>query len=669
MLDLETRALRPQRPDTPIAVRARVYRMLGCAVKRNGLLAFSIAPACYAAGFSAERDHLAEHMRKERRQMELHESQLRAGGYELEERSLRSESLVARVGELQQILAKRTEAMALEVEATRDRTLKEMRMEHQLQLEELRTEHEAATRRTWRRAQRAQQAAAMLVPRAQYRRLVGQCFGAFKMWVSQERAVRQMRERFEQEERAVQEDRAALTERLLAAEATASAALTAASVGQQAADAAKATADRQIERLLEDVEQLRSRDASRPELLQSLESSTSEIERLSSLIREYKASHEQLSAQLEEQRTLVASSVAHTAAAVAQREAALAVALGQASGHAATSELVLEEQHAGMVAAATLSAELASIEITAEIAARALSFALPYAMLSGQPEIKPEIKPEMGSPAASPFATARDELRERVVWAAAASPGLPPRMNLGRGEGQPLSSALSLRSTVPASADAQLDAPARLLESATALSTALAADTADTERRALALEVSLHAAEVRQQQTEARLHAAEVRQQQTEARLLRAEARVHESEEREARERAEANVLRLELGVFESALRRTEQALMQAQHSVASHEAALTQLAETSAHAHAQERARAMAAREALIAQTQAQLTEQRASRTSARSQACGRACVRARAPCRSRWRASSPARRRLACESGSSWTSSAWPTSARWPA
>jgi hypothetical protein len=215
-----------------------------------------------------------------------------------------------------------------------------------------------------------------------------------------------------------------------------------------------------------------------------------------------------------------------------------------------------------------------------------------------------------------------------------------------------LGAQLSLRSTVPASADA----PARLLESASALSRALAADTAGTERRALALEVSLHAAEVRQQQTEARL-------------LRASRARVHESEEREARERAEANVLRLELGVFESALRRTEQALMQAQHSVASHEAALTQLAETSAHAHAQERARAMAAREALIAQTQAQLTEQRASRTSARSQACGRACVRARAPCRSRWRASSPARRRLACESGSSWTSSAWPTSARWPA
>ena len=42
--------------------------------------------------------------------------------------------------------------MALEVEATRDRTLKEMRTEHQLQLEELRTEHEAATRRTWRRS-------------------------------------------------------------------------------------------------------------------------------------------------------------------------------------------------------------------------------------------------------------------------------------------------------------------------------------------------------------------------------------------------------------------------------------------------------------------------------------------------------------------------------------
>jgi hypothetical protein len=199
----------------------------------------SAALKVVAAGFSAERDQLAEHMRKERRQMELLESQLRAGGYELEERSLRSESLVARVGELQQILAKRTEAMALEVEATRDRTLKEMRMEHQLQLEELRTEHEAATRRTWRRAQRAQQAAAMLVPRAQYRRLVGQCFGAFKMWVSQERAVRQMRERFEQEERAVQEDRAALTERLLAAEATATAALTAASGGQQPSDCSR----------------------------------------------------------------------------------------------------------------------------------------------------------------------------------------------------------------------------------------------------------------------------------------------------------------------------------------------------------------------------------------------------------------------------------------------
>jgi hypothetical protein len=55
----------------------------------------------------------------------------------------------------------------------------------------------------------------------------------------------------------------------------------------------------------------------------------------------------------------------------------------------------------------------------------------------------------MGSSAAYSFATtARDELRERVVWAAAASPGLSPRLNLGRGEGQPLSSALSLRSTV-----------------------------------------------------------------------------------------------------------------------------------------------------------------------------------------------------------------------------
>jgi hypothetical protein len=64
-----------------------------------------------------------------------------------------------------------------------------------------------------------------------------------------------------------------------------------------------------------------------------------------------------------------------------------------------------------------------------------------------------------------------------------------------------LGAQLSLRSTVPASADA----PARLLESASALSRALAADTAGTERRALALEVSLHAAEVRQQQTEARL--------------------------------------------------------------------------------------------------------------------------------------------------------------------
>ena len=181
----------------------------------------SAALQLHAGAIAAERDQLAERMRRERRQVETLESQLRAGGYELEERSLRSESLAARVGELQAALARRTEAMAAEAEAARERQLGELRTEHQLALASLGEEHEAATRRTWRRAQRAQQAAASLLPRAHQRRLLGQCLSAWLLHVSIERQVRSLRARYEEEEqRAAEERQEAAIQR--AAEAAAS---------------------------------------------------------------------------------------------------------------------------------------------------------------------------------------------------------------------------------------------------------------------------------------------------------------------------------------------------------------------------------------------------------------------------------------------------------------
>ena len=315
----------------------------------------SAALQLHAGAIAAERDQLAERMRRERRQVETLESQLRAGGYELEERSLRSESLAARVGELQAALARRTEAMAAEAEAARERQLGELRTEHQLALASLGEEHEAATRRTWRRAQRAQQAAASLLPRAHQRRLLGQCLSAWLLHVSIERQVRSLRARYEEEEQRAAEERTALTERLLAAEATASAALTAASMGQEAAEAAKSASERQRTRLESEVSQLRGQEATRPELLASLEGSTAEVERLSAMLDDAKAQIDGLRAALDEQRALASSHAASAAAAVAQREAALAVAMGEASGRAATSELVLAERHEGMVAVATLS--------------------------------------------------------------------------------------------------------------------------------------------------------------------------------------------------------------------------------------------------------------------------------------------------------------------------
>ena len=167
-------------------------RLLGCACWAVG--AGLCALGCARWAVPAGRYELEERSIRSRPDLP------RSRRYELEERSIRSESLAARVGELQAALARRTETIALEAEAARERELTELRTEHQLQLAALGEEHEAATRRTLRRAQRAQQAATSLIPRQHARRVLALCFGALRAYCGKERELRQMRTRFDTDE-------------------------------------------------------------------------------------------------------------------------------------------------------------------------------------------------------------------------------------------------------------------------------------------------------------------------------------------------------------------------------------------------------------------------------------------------------------------------------------
>ena len=109
-----------------------------------------------AAMYADECTRLHEAVRQERRQKEGLEAQLRGSGYELEERDMRSSALTERVGQLESALARRTAAMASEAEASRERTVGELKTEHKLQIASLQEEHEVAPPRAPARAFGAQ---------------------------------------------------------------------------------------------------------------------------------------------------------------------------------------------------------------------------------------------------------------------------------------------------------------------------------------------------------------------------------------------------------------------------------------------------------------------------------------------------------------------------------
>ena len=277
-----------------------------------------------------ERDGLAEGARRDRRHIENLESQLRAGGYELEERTLRSDSLAARVSELQAALTTRIATMHADAEITRERQLTDLRQEHQLQLEGLSIEHAASMRQISEHAQRVQTAAAVLLPRSHRRRILGQCFQVLKATAFFEEQVRTIHSQYQEQEASAKAERAALTDRLLAAEATASAALTAATRGQEAAAATAATSDAQCAKMESEVRicpsylgvthadfchignecsdglalsgmqlrGLRMKDGSCEELIAKLQTSTAEVDRLSDLLEAYKGQIDSLGAQV-----------------------------------------------------------------------------------------------------------------------------------------------------------------------------------------------------------------------------------------------------------------------------------------------------------------------------------------------------------------------------------
>ena len=132
-------------------------------------------------------EHTAE---EERALREGVEEKLRGSGVELEESMIRSNALVARVDELQSALARRTENMAIEAEESRERYLGDLRAEHALYVAAMQEEHEQATRRTWRKAQRAQAAALQILPRGHERRLLGICWLAMRQNVLRNQATR-----------------------------------------------------------------------------------------------------------------------------------------------------------------------------------------------------------------------------------------------------------------------------------------------------------------------------------------------------------------------------------------------------------------------------------------------------------------------------------------------
>ena len=222
----------------------------------------------------------------------------------------------------------------------------QVRTEHQLQLAALSEEHEAATRRTWRRAQRAQGAALSLIPRLHERRLLGVIWLALRQATNFSRAARLARAEHIDQMGDAQRERIDLEDRLAAAEATAAAAVAAAAAGQSAARATADAAAAERAKLslhvesatsAADTEKARARfasEAARMELSSDLdrvraesEARAGEARLLQSTCDAYRAQIEGLSEQIVQMRSMAITSQAEATEAVAQRAAAMAVAV------------------------------------------------------------------------------------------------------------------------------------------------------------------------------------------------------------------------------------------------------------------------------------------------------------------------------------------------------
>ena len=301
---------------------------------------YAMAAGLTAGELRSEVGRLEDEARAERMERNRTDEQLRGSSYEVEEERIRADALTARVEELQGALARRTQSLAAEAEASRERYLGELRAEHALYVASLQEEHEQATRRTWRKAQRAQDAALQLLPRAHERRLLGICWLALRQNVlhnqAEGRVLQEHREQIEENAR----ERSELLERLSAAEATAQAAVAAHAASQ---DAAKAAAEayaterqrltRQSEASMVAAEEERARAKLTTESLRTetqaeldryksdSEAKSAEISLLNATLEAYKKQLDELTSQLTHQQALSRQAALDAQAAQADADA------------------------------------------------------------------------------------------------------------------------------------------------------------------------------------------------------------------------------------------------------------------------------------------------------------------------------------------------------------
>ena len=137
------------------------------------------------------RSRLEEHLARERVQTESLSAQVEADSAQLQERANESQSLRARISELQETLTRGSQTLAAEASEARQRQLGELRAQHQLQLAQTSEEHEDAMRRTWRRAQRARDSSLSAFTRTTGRRLLCACWIALRVHCAQARMERE----------------------------------------------------------------------------------------------------------------------------------------------------------------------------------------------------------------------------------------------------------------------------------------------------------------------------------------------------------------------------------------------------------------------------------------------------------------------------------------------